>query len=90
MKYSTGRKGRSKLQGHRKRTKSPALTNEDSGEQISWTEYKAIRQYQTMGDILEIIMTFGFQGSGNDYSMMFLDNKHTTSNGYFWLTRDPP
>jgi hypothetical protein len=90
MKYSTGRKGRSKLQGHRKRRRSPALSLEESNAKLSWTEYKTIRQYQTMGEILDSLMMVGYHGTTDDHSLIFQDHKHSTSNGYFWLTRDPP
>ena len=90
MKYSTGRKKRSRLQGHRKRRKSPGPGLEEQNAKLSWTEYKTIRQYQTMGDILDILMTVGFDGIVEEQVEIFKDHKQSTSNGYFWLTRDPP
>lgn len=43
-----------------------------------------------MGDILDILMTLGFDGVVEEQVEMFKDHKRSTSNGYFWLTRDPP
>ena len=90
MKYSTGRKKRSRPQGHRKRRRNPAESLAEENAKLSWTEYKTIRQYQTMGDILDILMTLGFDGVVEEQVEMFKDHKRSTSNGYFWLTRDPP
>ncbi len=90
MKYSTGRKKKSRLQGHRKRRRSPVATLEEQNAKLSWTEYKTIRQYQTMGDILDILKTLGFNGVVEEQLEIFKDHKHSTTNGYFWLTRDPP
>lgn len=90
MKYSTGRKGRSKLRGHRKRRKNPALSPKEQDSKLSWIEYKTISQYQTMGQILDSFMIFGYEGAVDDDSLIFGDHKNSTSNGYFWLTRDPP
>jgi hypothetical protein len=66
------------------------VSPEAPGKGLSWVEYKTIRQYQTMGDILEMLRSFGHDGMVDDYSLIFTDQERTTSNGYFWLTRDPP
>jgi len=88
MKYSTKRRVRSQLQGHRRRRKEPAPLVEEKNDKLSWTEYKTIRQYQTMGDQLDMLMAYGYEGAMEFQTGNSKDNKHSTSNGYFWLTKD--
>ncbi len=89
MKYSTELKKKSRMQGHRKRRKlivEEELVNTDE-ETLSWTDYKAIRQYQNLGDLLDELKVYGgYNGAIELYS----DNSsvHTLRNGYLWLTRE--
>ncbi len=56
----------------------PEVENLDRPPELSWLDYKTIRQYQSMGDILE-----GFRsGTGEPL-------RDETKNGYNWLTKDP-
>ncbi len=56
----------------------PEVENLDSPPELSWLDYKTIRQYQSMGDILE--------GSRSGTGEPLRDE---TKNGYNWLTKDP-
>lgn len=80
MKYSTERKGRSRLQGHRKRRKALEVVVREEGTKIDWLEYKTLRQYQTMSDLL----------TGNNETAVSDKNGKTGSfvNGCDWLTKD--
>ena len=88
MKYSTRRKGRSQLQGHRRRRREPAPLVEETNEKLSWTEYKTIRQYQTLGDQLDMLMSYGYEGGIDFQTNISKDNKYSTCNGYLWLTKE--
>ncbi|MBE9528867.1 MAG: hypothetical protein IME99_06475 [Proteobacteria bacterium] len=53
---------------------------------IGRIEYKTIRQYQSMGDMLEQFRTYGYRdGLENIMESDLLDD---TENGYGWLTQD--
>ena len=67
-----------------------AQTHDALDKGLSWVEYKTIRQYQTMGDILESLQSCGHDGMVDDYSLIFTDHQRDRSNGYFWLTKDRP
>ncbi len=52
---------------------------------LSWTEYKTIRQYQTMGDLLDGIRVYGTRECRK---VMASEDKKQTKNGHMWLTKD--
>ncbi len=84
MKYSTGLKKRSRLQGHRKRRRifevqKPA----DSG--IRWTEYKTLRQYPAVGSILDEFKTYGYRAGVEN--LLGKDNS-SAGCGHDWLTEE--
>lgn len=88
MSYSTGRKKRSHLQGHRKRRRVFELkslrTSSVSG--LSWIHYKTVRQYQAVGDILDEFKLYGFRGGVENMAQR--DINSTKENGHSWLTED--
>ena len=88
MKYSIEQKKKSRLQGHRKRRRK--INSEEVEKEkvyLSWTDYKAIRQYQTMGDILDEIRCYGYENlTENFYSSE--SKGEGTRNGYLWLTKE--
>ena len=54
---------------------------------MSWMEYKTVRQYQSMGDMLDECKVYGFKGGVEN--MVQNTNNPKKENGYGWLTRDP-
>jgi hypothetical protein len=53
---------------------------------IGRIEYKTIRQYQSMGDMLEQFRTYGYRdGLENIFDSDLCDD---AENGYSWLTLD--
>ncbi|MBI5492017.1 MAG: hypothetical protein HY893_03695 [Deltaproteobacteria bacterium] len=92
MRYSTGLKKRSRLQGHRKRRRTPEAlkparaADAEGGEPgLSWTEYKAMRQYQSFGNMLDRFKVYGF---GAGVEAMIDDAGIDTDNGHDWLIED--
>ncbi|MCK4739725.1 MAG: hypothetical protein KAT46_07225 [Deltaproteobacteria bacterium] len=86
MSYSTERKKKSHLQGHRKRRRIFEVKPEETESvKLSWTEYKTIRQYQTMGDLLDGIRVYGTRECRK---VMASEDKKQTKNGHMWLTKD--
>ena len=84
MKYSTERKKRLRLQGHRKRRRVFEVKKTvESG--IRWTEYKTLRQYPAVGSMLEEFRTYGYRAGVQN-----LVDKDNTSTGYGhdWLTEE--
>lgn len=53
---------------------------------MDWLEYKTMRQYQSMGDMLGEMKVYGF-GAGVE-SMIDRKALWATENGYGWLTED--
>ena len=49
-------------------------------------EYKTIRQYQSMGDMLDQFRTYGYRDGLE--SIFESDSCDDTENGYNWLTQD--
>ena len=86
MRYSTGLKKRSHLQGHRKRRKTPEVPGEKEGFGLSWIEYKTLRQYQSMGDMLDELRIYGFQAGVEN--LITRNRVFDTENGHNWLTVD--
>lgn len=86
MRYSTGPKKRSRLQGHRKRRRIIAIVDHPPKEKLSLTEYKTIRQYHSMGDMLDEFRVYGF-GAGVE-SLIQKDASVSSGNGHGWLTGD--
>ena len=64
MKYSTGQKKRSRLQGHRKRRRTFEVAGKKGDHMLSWMEYKTVRQYQSMGDMLDEFKMYGYSSRG--------------------------
>ena len=54
---------------------------------ISWTEYKTMRQYQSMGDLLDELKIYGFQAAVEN--MLEGNRVFESDNGYRWLTVEP-
>jgi len=53
---------------------------------MDWLEYKTMRQYQSMGDLLGEMKVYGFGGGVE--SMIERKALWATENGYGWLTED--
>ncbi len=53
-------------------------------EKLSLTEYKTIRQYHAMGDMLDEFRVYGF--SAGVESLIAQDPAATSGNGHGWLT----
>ena len=51
-----------------------------------WTEYKTMRQYQTIGGVLEEMRTYGYSGAIE----MLISNGNIAGeeNGHDWISRD--
>lgn len=58
-----------------------------SEAQVDWMEYKTVRQYQSMGDMLDEFKVYGFKGGVE--TMIRNKNSAKKENGYGWLTRMP-
>jgi hypothetical protein len=85
MRYSTGQKKRSQLQGHRKRRRTFEIEKPaESG--IRWTEYKTIRQYTAVGSILDECKIYGFRGAVDN---IFSKDHGGTGGSHDWLTEEP-
>lgn len=87
MKYSTERRKRSRLQGHRRRRRTFTIPKPVETVKLSWTEYKTLRQYQSMGDVLDEFKTYGFRG-GMDNIIRHRDTS-SVKRSHSWLTEDP-
>lgn len=92
MRYSTGLKTRSRLQGHRKRRRTPealksalAASVKRAEPGLDWTEYKAMRQYQSFGDMLDMFKVYGF---GPGVEAMIDEGCLERDNGHGWLSED--
>jgi len=84
MKYSTERKKRSRLLGHRKRRRIPDSEPVSSVVKVDWIEYKTLRQYQSLGEVLDGVRAYGFDGvKGQDVTM-----EVAGTNGHRWITED--
>ncbi len=84
MRYFTGQRGKSRLQGHRKRRRAPKISSRGGAEvKIDWLEYKTIRQYQTTADVLERLKNRSPRGF--DVGSAFGD---ASENGHGWLTKE--
>ena len=88
MRYSTGLKKRSHLQGHRKRRRVFELKSlrASSVSGLSWTHYKTVRQYQAVGDILDEFKLYGFRGGVENMAQRDINGMN--ENGHGWLTED--
>ncbi|MBI5643381.1 MAG: hypothetical protein HY954_07900 [Deltaproteobacteria bacterium] len=84
MRYSTGQKRRSRLQGHRKRRRVFEIKKAESEAKIGWLEYKTVRQYQSMGDMLGEFRVYGF--SGGVEHIKEKGQRLINENGHSWLT----
>lgn len=62
MKFSTGQRRRSRLQGHRKRRRKLKGFELDAEPAVNWMEYKTMRQYPAMGDMLDQMRQYGYRG----------------------------
>ena len=98
MRYSTGRKRRSRLQGHRKRRRTFSLSGAEPplpcgeregvrGSFPSFVEYKTLRQYPAFGDTLDEFKVYGFS-AGFD-NIIRSASRQLDGNGHSWLTEDP-
>ena len=84
MRYFTGQRGKSRLQGHRKRRRVPKVSPRGKAEaKIDWMEYKTIRQYQTTADVLERLKNRSPRGF--DVGSAFGD---ASGNGHGWVTTE--
>ena len=54
---------------------------------VSWMEYKTVRQYQSMGDMLDEFKVYGYKGGVENMVQSTKNSKK--ENGYGWLTREP-
>ncbi|MFQ5736605.1 MAG: hypothetical protein ACE5GY_07050 [Thermodesulfobacteriota bacterium] len=58
-----------------------------SVSKLSWMEYKTVRQYQAMGDMLDEFKVYGYR-SGIE-NMVQDPAGVKKDNGYSWLTKEP-
>ncbi len=58
-----------------------------SDGKMGWLEYKTMRQYQSMGDMLGEMKVYGFGGGVE--SIIERSAFRAIENGYGWLTEDP-
>jgi len=86
MKYSTVLKKKSHLQGHRKRRRKISISTHEAEPQVSWSEYKTIRQYQSLGDVLDEFRIYGFS-AGMEH-ILEKNMVYERDNGHYWLTSD--
>ena len=52
-----------------------------------WTEYKTVKQYQCLGDLLEELR---LHGTGEGVRRYVYERSLNIRNGHHWLTKDPP
>jgi len=62
MKFSTEQRRRSRLQGHRKRRRKLKAFEAVPAPAADWMEYKTMRQYPSMGDMLDQMRQYGYRG----------------------------
>ncbi len=74
------------MQGHRKRRRLIEIHLPERTANIERIEYKVIRQYQSMGDMLEQFRTYGYRDGLE--SIFEADIHDENENGYSWLTQD--
>ncbi len=83
MKFSTGPKKRSRLQGHRKRRREITIVDGPPKHRVSLAEYKTIKQYPSMGKMLDVFKQYGFRGG---VETMKSGGAHGAEhNGHEWL-----
>lgn len=87
MKFSTGQRGRSRLQGHRKRRRIITIVNHPPKQRLSTTEYKTIKQYQSMGGMLDVFKQYGFRGGIENLKSAGASS--ASDNGHEWLGEEP-
>ncbi len=87
MKYSIGQKKRSRLQGHRKRRRTLEVSRSAMDNKLGLIEYKALRQYQSMGDMLDEFKIYGYRAGIEN--MLHESPCRTSKNGHNWLTVEP-
>ncbi|MFQ5479770.1 MAG: hypothetical protein ACE5DW_00645 [Thermodesulfobacteriota bacterium] len=86
MKYFTDQKKKSHPQGHRRRRRKISISTPEAEPEVSWSEYKTIRQYQSLGDVLDEFKIYGFAAGVEhilEKNMLF-----ERDNGHYWLTSD--
>ncbi len=84
MKFSTGPKKRSRLQGHRKRRRKITIVESPPKHMVSFAEYKTIKQYPSMGKMLDVFKQYGFRGGIE--SLKSTGAVSAEHNGHEWLT----
>ncbi len=55
-------------------------------EADEWTEYKTMRQYQTMGCVLEEMRTYGYSGAIE--TLISNGSMAVEENGHDWISRE--
>ncbi len=55
---------------------------------LQWTDYKTIRQYQTMGDVLDDLRVHGYENL-TEHFYGSEKEENNTRNGHMWLTMEP-
>jgi len=53
---------------------------------VSWSEYKTMRQYQSLGDVLDEFRIYGFS-AGMEH-ILEKNMVYERDNGHYWLTSD--
>ncbi len=82
-------KEKSRLQGHRKRRRSAeGLSRGGGAKKLTWTEYKAVRQYQTLGDQLEMLRVYGHDAAHDEITNYAAKASPMGRNGHMWLTKE--
>ena len=89
MKFSTMPKKRSRLQGHRKRRRSAEGSSGSAlPKKLTWTEYKTVRQYQTLGDQLDMLRVYGHDAAHDEVAGYVGKAPPAGRNGHMWLTKE--
>jgi hypothetical protein len=86
MKYSTGLRKRSRLQGHRKRRRVPEALKSQGEAGLSIMEYRTIKQYRPMGDALDEFKTYGYRAGVEN--ILTSGASVSLAGGHNWLTAE--
>lgn len=54
---------------------------------MDWSDYKTMRQYRSMGEVLDELKAFGFR-TGVENILNKKGGKREGSNGHSWLTAE--
>lgn len=64
----------------------PEVGPPEAKTKVDWTEYKTVRQYHSLGDMLDECRVYGFR---EGVESMVNQERGKCENGHNWLTEDP-